>query len=347
VVAERGAVPDDEGVHLRPGESHVHPPQVGEEAEPPLRVAADTADQHRLGLAALKGVDGVHLDAQRLERGRHPRCLRAVGSDDGDLPGEQTGAEQRAGAGDDDLGLARVLEALAALGRDLLPPLAGRVEKEQGRSVELRSGKHRAERASGDRGMGAELAAVESAGGKLHQLGVHPVLLAEHLPDRIAVEREQALEEADAEPARGGLLGQDGGRELPVVAGEHHAVGAEKGEQGERLGGLGRLVHEGEREPERGERSAAEGGERRADHVGALEHVPDRLPLQRPCLVHQGTRLGLRRAGVGEPLAAPSSVPLLPGVAEELEGVVEQLPREFPVGMVFHLDVEGVLDEAR
>src|SRR5215813_8362877 len=59
VVPEGGAVSDDEGVHLRPGEGDVHPPQVGEEAEPPLRVAPDAAHEHRLRLATLEGVHGV------------------------------------------------------------------------------------------------------------------------------------------------------------------------------------------------------------------------------------------------------------------------------------------------
>src|SRR5262249_40356634 len=50
-------------------------------------------------------------------------------------------------------------------------------------------------------------------------------------------------------------------------------------------------------------------------------------------------------AGVGEPLRAPSARSLLSRMAKQLEGLIEQRPRQLPIGVLLHLDVEGVLGQ--
>ena len=99
----------------------------------------------------------------------------------------------------------------------------------------------------------------------------------------------------------------------------------------------------GKRSPDSG--SPSERGERGAEHVRAVEHVSHRLALQRPRVVEQRAGLCLGRAGVGEALAAPPALPLPPGVPQQLERVVEQLPRQHAIRMLLHAHVERVLEQ--
>ena len=91
------------------------------------------------------------------------------------------------------------------------------------------------------------------------------------------------------------------------------------------------------------EHVAGEGREGRAEHVRAFELHPDRLALELPGLAHQAScfRLGLAR--VGEAGAAPSLLALTARVAEQVVGLVEELPREDAVRVLLHHEVERVL----
>ena len=122
------------------------------------------------------------------------------------------------------------------------------------------------------------------------------MLLGERHLRGVAVERDEPLEERDAEAARLRRGGEDRGRELQVVAGEHGAVGAQEGEVERGLDRLGRLVHHREREAAAGERRGVERGERREHHLGAVEHLGLGAGLER-------ARLGEERARVAPLLA--------------------------------------------
>ena len=119
----------------------------------------------------------------------------------------------------------------------------------------------------GGRHHGIEAEPVHLLRGEGHDGEVHPVLLAEHALDALAVVGEQTLEEADGESLLRGLGGEDGGRELLRVSGEDDLRGAQEAEQGERLGGLGGLVEQGEVELLVGEDAGLEAGEGDADDL--------------------------------------------------------------------------------
>mmetsp|Transcript_60216 Transcript_60216/g.191291 ORF Transcript_60216/g.191291 Transcript_60216/m.191291 type:complete len:534 (-) Transcript_60216:584-2185(-) len=147
---------------------------------------------------------------------------------------------------------------------------------------------------------------------------MHTVL---HLQaERLHPQKDEALEHALAEPGLGCHFVGDDGPELAMVAHKHHLLGAHhERDQGLGLRALRGLVDEHDAEAQVGQAGVARAHAGRADHVGVLQDLSLRAPLERAVL------LFIRRRKL--PLLLLEHLQLaqlgLPGQLEVLHLVVE------------------------
>ena len=195
-----------------------------------------------------------------------------------------------------------------------------------------------------DRFVGLKLAIVKLPRGEIRDRLVHAILHRQPPCDVRSVMADQPLEEARAKTGRRGLLADDRGRQLTMIAGQHEAVAAQERDPTARLGALARLVNYHEIEAPRAEELAIDAGGRGADHRRRIQDAFGRLLLHLP-------RVGQERAGVVAKLPPLARLgrraALFARLAEETHRLLDQFAGEFHVGVLFHQQVEGVFAQLR